>query len=238
MLWPAGVLAAVALAAAGCGGTTAQIGSGASSIVPASAPAYIAIDADPASAQWQTINQLASKFPAKQKAVDSIKKDLSKDDVSWEQDVKPVLQGEFDFVWLDFENNGEDFVGLMQPKDEAKFKELIAKANKSEKDPSNRAVYDKFKGWYVIATKQATIDRFEKQSTTAATTLADDKSFTQSMDRLGNDSVVRAYVNGKTLMKLARRYGGAQLKPYIDKVGTLDWIALRAGATSEGIGFD
>src|SRR5207248_3286126 len=39
MRWLTGVLAATALLAAGCGGTTTQIGSGASSIVPASAPA-------------------------------------------------------------------------------------------------------------------------------------------------------------------------------------------------------
>lgn len=231
MRWPAGVLAAVALAATGCGGTTAQIGTGASSIVPASAPAYIAIDSNPSSSQWQTIDQLASKFPDKQKAVDSIKQDLSKHDVSWEQDVKPVLQGETDFVWLDLNGNGQNFVMLIQPKDEAKFKELVAKA-------SDKPVYDKFRSWYVVAEKQGTIDRFEQQSNAAATTLGDDKAFTQSMDRLGNDSVLRAYVNGKSLMRLARRSGGAQLKPYIDKVGTLDWIALRAGATSEGIGFD
>ena len=231
-------MAAVALLAAGCGGTTAQVGSGASSIVPASAPAFIAIDADPSSQQWQTIDALASKFPDKQKAVDSIKQDLSKDDVSWEQDVRPVLQGEFDFVWLDFENKGQNFVGLMQPRDEAKFKELVAKANKAESDPSNRAVYDKFRGWYVIATKRDTIDRFEQESTAAATSLADEKTFKESMDRLGSDSVVRAYVNGKFLMNLARRYGGAQVKPYLNKFGTLDWIALRMGATSEGVGLD
>src|SRR5207247_1404152 len=45
-------------------------------------------------------------------------------------------------------------------------------------------------------------------------------------------------VNGKFLMNLARRYGGARLRPYIDKVGKLDWIAARLGATSEGIGLD
>jgi hypothetical protein len=233
-----GVLAAIALLAAGCGGTTAHVGSGASSIVPASAPAFIAIDSNPSSAQWQTIDSLASKFPDKQKAVDSIKQDLSKDGVDWAKDVKPVLGDEFDLVWLDFQRNGQNFVGLMQPKDEGKFKQFIEKENKSESDPSNRAVYEKFRGWYVIATKRATIDRFERESNAAASSLADDKSFTQSMDRLGNDSVLRAYVNGKFLMKLARQYGGAQLQPYINKVGTLDWIALRLGATSEGIGLD
>ena len=58
------------------------------------------------------------------------------------------------------------------------------------------------------------------------------------MARLGGNSVVRAYVNGAFLMKLARTYGGAQIQPYLNKLGTLDWIALRLGATSAGIGLD
>ena len=226
-----GVMAAMALLAAGCGGTTAQVASGASSIVPASAPAFVAIDADPSSAQWRTIDELASKFPDKQKAVDAFEQDLGKQDVSWEQDIKPALQGEIDFVWLDFKGNGRNFVMLMQPKNETKFKQLVAKA-------SDKPVYSKFRSWYVVAEKQATIDRFEQQSNAAASTLAADTSFKQSMDRLGSDAVVRAYVNGKFLMRLARQKGGAQLKPYIDKVGKLDWIALRMGATSEGVGLD
>src|SRR6478609_2183263 len=137
-------MAVMALAAAGCGGTTAQVGSGASSIVPASAPAFVAIDADPNSAQWRTIDELASKFPDKQKAVDAFKQDMSKEDVSWDDDVRPVLQGEVDFVWLDFANHGRNFVMLMQPKSDAKFKQLIKKS-------SDHAVYEKFRGWYVIA---------------------------------------------------------------------------------------
>lgn len=233
-----GVLAATALLAAGCGGTTAQPGSGASTIVPASAPAFIAIDSNAASSQWQTINSLASKFPDKQKAVDSIKNDMNKDGVDWAQDVKPALGDEFDVVWLDFENNGENVVGLTQPKDPVKFKALVAKSNAAAKSPGDKVFYDLFKGWAIISPNQKTIDRFEQESGSATSSLADDKSFTQSMDRLGNDSVVRAYVNGKFLMELARKYGGKQAQPYIKKVGTLDWIAARVGATSQGIGFD
>ena len=233
-----GVLAAAAALAAGCGGTTAQTGAGASSIVPASAPAYIAIDSNPDSSQWQTINDLAGKFPDKQKGVDSIKQDLSKEGVDWAKDVKPALGDEFDLVWLDFENDGMNVVGLTQPKDRAKFKALVAKANASAKDSSDKAFYGTFKEWAIIAPTQAVIDRFKRESNAATTMLADDRSFKKSMDRLGSDSVVRAYVNGKFLMKLARRYGGAEVKPYIDKVGTLDWIAARLGATSEGIGLD
>ena len=233
-----GALAATALLAAGCGGTTAQPGSGATSIVPASAPAFIAIDSDAASSQWQTINSLASRFPDKQKGVDSIKRDMRKDGVDWEKDVKPALGQEFDVVWLDFENNGDDVVGLTQPKSQAKFKALVDKTNAAAKSPDDKVFYDTFKGWAIISPKQAVIDRFEQESSSAATMLADDKSFTQSMDRLGKDSVVRAYVNGKFLMGLARKYGGAQVKPYLDKVGTLDWIAARVGVSSEGVGLD
>jgi hypothetical protein len=113
----------------------------------------------------------------------------------------------------------------VQPRDEAKFKQLLAKS-------SDKPAYAKFRGWYVVATKRATIDRFERLSSSATATLADDKTFAQSMNRLGDNSVVRAYVNGKALMQVK------QLRQYADKIGKLDWLALRMGATSEGIGLD
>jgi hypothetical protein len=239
MRWLTGVLAATALLAAGCGGTTAQVGAGASTIVPASAPAFIAVDTNSDSSQWRTINSLAGKFPDKQKGVDSIKSDLRKEGkVDWEKDVKPALGDEFDFVWLDFENDGQNFVGLIQPKNESKFKQLVAKANAAAETPDDHVVSDEFRGWHVIAPEQATIDRFEQLSNSEAKSLADDHAFKQSMERLGEDSVVRAYVNGKFLMNLARRYGGSEIRPYLDKVGTLDWIALRSGATSQGVSLD
>jgi hypothetical protein len=235
--WLSGAAVALALVTAGCGGTTSQIGTGASGLVPASAPAFMAVDTDPGSSQWRTIDALASRFPDKQKAIDSIKSDLSKQGVDWEKDVRPALGSELDFAWLDFNNNGQNFVALAQPKDQAKFEALIRKANASEKKASDRAVYESYKGWEVIAPAQATIDRF-KQASSSEAPLAEQGAFKQAMDRLGGDSVVRAYVNGPFVMKLARTYGGKQIRPYLNKLGTLDWVALRAGATSAGIGLD
>src|SRR5919201_761953 len=87
----AGLLAVLALVLAGCGGTTSDIGAGASDLVPGSAAVFIAVDTDPSSSQWQTVDELASKFPDKQKAIDSIKSDMSKQGVDWEQDVRPAL---------------------------------------------------------------------------------------------------------------------------------------------------
>jgi hypothetical protein len=232
----AAVLFGVAVVASGCGGTQGAA-TGASDLVPASAPVYVAIDTDPASSQWRTVDELAGRFPDEQKGVDALKRELKQQgELDWERDVKPALGKEIDLVWLDLADNGQDLVALMQPKDEGKFKQLVAKANR--KDPSNTAVYDKFHGWEVIADKQATIDRFERASDSRTSNLTDEPAFRHSMDRLGGDAIVRAYVSGAPLMRLARRYSGPSDRSFITKAGTLDWIALRLAAKQSGIGLD
>src|ERR1041384_3893835 len=210
-----GALAAVALLLAGCGGVQGT-GTGASDLVPASTPLYIAVDTDPGSSQWKTVDELGSRFPDKQKGVDALKRSLKNDDqLDWERDVKPALGKEMDFAWLDLQHGAQDFVLLTQPKDEGKFKQLIAKASAS--DPSNKAVYEKVRGWYVLAEKRSTIDRFKRASESAATTLSDDPSFEHSMDRLGGDAIVRAYASGTELMRLVRAYAGPSGRPLINK---------------------
>jgi hypothetical protein len=207
--------------------------------VPATAPAFISIDTDPGSSQWETVDALATKFPDKGKAVDALKKSLRQDSkVDWEKDVKPALGKEADFVWLDFEKGGDNFVGLMQPQDQAAFERLIAKGNASAKKPSDKVAHHKFRGWEVLASDRATIDRFENESDSAAKMLSDESAFKQSMNRLGGDAIVRAYVNGELLTKLVRQQAGPQLTPYLDKAGKLDWIALKVAARSDGIGLD
>jgi len=239
MRWLTGVLAALALVAAGCGGTTAQIGTGASDLVPASAPVFIAVDTDPNSDQWRTVDSLANRFPDKQKGIARIRSELRKDPgVDWDKDVKPAFGDEIDFAWLDFEDNGANFVILTQPHDPAAFKRLVEKANASEDDPSDRVTYNTFRGWYVLSEKQATIDRFKDASDSASRSLSKEPVFKQSMARLGGDAIVRAYINGEAVMDVARKYGGPEIRPYLDKLGKLDWIATRLAATSEGVGLD
>src|SRR6185312_10082827 len=100
------LVAALALVLAGCGGTTGP-GSGGADFVPASAPLYLAINTDLGSSQWDTVNELANKFPDKQKAIDSIKQQLTKNGLDWDEDVKPALGPELDLVMLDF-NHPDD----------------------------------------------------------------------------------------------------------------------------------
>src|SRR5919201_2790445 len=111
----ASALAGAAFLSAGCGGKSG-LGAGAAGIVPASAPAYIAVDTDAGSSQWKTVDELAGRFPDKQKGVDTIKRELRKDlGLAWEHDIKPALGPELDLAWLDFANNGENIVALLRP---------------------------------------------------------------------------------------------------------------------------
>src|SRR5262245_27798596 len=99
---------AASLLVAGCGGKSIDGVRGAS-IVPATAAAFIAIDSDPQSAQWQNANELADKFPSRQKAIAQVEDSLrSESNLDFEKDVEPALGPELDFVWLDFKNDGED----------------------------------------------------------------------------------------------------------------------------------
>lgn len=225
-----------AVLAAGCGRTQGA-GADASDLVPATAPAFVAVDTDPSSSQWRMVDDLASRFPDKQKGVDALKRELkNQDHLDWDRDVKPALGKEIDFVWLDLDNNGQDFVLLTQPNDEGKFKQLIAKANAS--DPSSKVVHEKVQGWEVLAEKQSMLDRFQRERGAAPRTLADEPAFRHSMDRLGSNAVVRAYVSGAEIMHLVRRSAGRGERPFLDKAGSLDWIALKLGATADGISFD
>src|SRR5215204_3003767 len=64
-----GALGVLVFVLAGCGGPTSSVGAGGADIVPADAPAFVTIDTDLDSSQWQTIDQLASRFPDKDKLI-------------------------------------------------------------------------------------------------------------------------------------------------------------------------
>src|SRR6266404_9118882 len=190
----AAVVAAVSLVAA-CGGKGGAGAGGAAGIVPATAPAYIAIDTDLGSSQWKTVDDLSRRFPDRQKAIDSITRDLHKQaGLDFQHDVRPALGPEIDVAWLDFDHNGRDVVGLLQPTDQSAFERLVAKAN--EQDPQSMLVYGKVGDWEVVSETQALIDRFRSESNAAGDMLADDSAFARAMDAVPDDSLVKAYVSG------------------------------------------
>ena len=231
----AGLLALAALAA-GCGSASTAAGEG-SSIVPASVPAYIAIDSDAGSSQWQRVDDLAGRFPDKQKGVDQLERSLRDDlGLDFDKDVKPALGPEIDIVWLDLEEGGNDVVALMQPGDESAFERVVAKGN--AKDPSSKLLYERVDGWEVMSDRQDKIDKFKAMVTPNGPVLSDDPSFAQAMGEYSDDALVKAYVSGPAVMDELRSAIPADATKFVDKLGTLDWVAASVRASPDGIRLD
>jgi Protein of unknown function (DUF3352) len=234
-------LAALALLVAGCGGGSSSKGSASGSaagatVVPASAVAYVSVNSDLGSDQWKKADALSKKFPGRGKALADFQRELAKENLDFQKDVKPALGPELDFAWLDFADGGKNFVLLTQPKDEAKFNALVDKANKS--DPKNKAVTDKVGDWTAVAESQAILDRLK--SAQNGSKLSDDSSFKDAVADLPDEALVKVYVNGGAVRQAVQQ----GLAPSVRQSGllgaaipNLGWLSASASAASNGVGF-
>lgn len=238
----AGLLAALALALAGCGGgsaTTSSSGESGAKLVRADALAFVAIDSDLGSSQWQQLDELSKKFPGRGKALAQLKQGLAENGVDYEKDVKPALGPEVDFA-LAAGSGGKDpsVAGLTKPKDADKFKALIEKLNAHDQDPAAKpAVYKAIEdGWYAISNTQAQIDAVLKSSEGDA--LADNSTFKGALEKLPGEALLKAYVDGRQLNELIQAQSQKSATPFdpstlgLDK---LEFVAASTSAESDGI---
>ena len=134
-------------------------------------------------------------------------------------------------MWLDFENDGSNAVALTKPKDEEKFETLVEKGNRSDTSGSD-LVIDKVGDWTVLSDTQAKIDRFASQAGGAK--LADDEVFNDAMAELPDDTLVKVFAKGKSILGLVREFHGigpAQAQP----AEMADYVAAGLAAEGEGL---
>jgi hypothetical protein len=192
----AALLCGLVLAAPACGGDADDDGttlSGAE-MVPADVPLYVSVDTNLESQQWQAALNLLNKFPGREKLLDMLRTELAAEDVDFERDVRPVLGPELGVVWLD--TNDEDaFVGLMQPKDEAKLAALLRKA-----DPP--LVHTEIDGWTVFSDNQEKLDRFRREQ--PGEKLADSDAYSEAVSSLPEDALLKLYFGGPQVQEEIR----------------------------------
>jgi len=227
--------AALALAAAGCGGgakSGSSTPSGAS-LVRSGAVAFVAIDTDTGSDQWKQLDALAKKFPGRDLAIAGLQSQLGEQGVDWNDDVKPAIGPEVDVAVVGSTTDNASFALLTQPKDEGKFKALVTKMNAKSSD--GPAVYRKVGDWYALSESQRMIDRVLAPKD--AETLADDPAFKEGLSKLADEALVKAYVNTKQLSVLlktapqsASPYGAAG--PALAK---LDSLSAALTAEDDGV---
>lgn len=216
----AALLAGLMLGAAGCGGSdsAATGGGGAASIAPATAAVYVTLNTDVDSDQVDRLEELLAKFPDRGRLLAEIEKSITDEGLSWEADIKPALGETLDLVLLDLD--GEEFVAVLKPGDEAKLKALLAKGD----DPPVTREID---GWTVIAETIAVIDHFETARSDGA--LEDDEQFKDAMDGLPDEALAKLYVDGDAATKAAGQAG---------QKNRLNSFAAALGAESNGLRLD
>ena len=230
----------LAFLVAGCGGGSSNTSAGSSipsgaSLVRSGLVGFVAIDSDTGSDQWQQLDELAKKFPGRDKAIAHIEEELTKQGLDYESDVKPALGPELDLAIV---SAGTDkstrVVGLTRPDDPAKLDTLVEKLNAADSGGHNAVTRRLEDGWYAISVSQLAITSVLVGDRTP---LADDDTFVRAMGKLPADTLVKAFVDGKRLDALASQADAkvGSLDPALLGLDNLDYLAVSASAEDDGI---
>jgi hypothetical protein len=205
------LLAALLVAACGGGGGGSKPSSSGGGSVPAgadfapmSAPGFVSVATDVGGSQWKAADDLLKKFPGRAQLIGLIEKSLAKQQLDFEQDIKPALGPETDIGILRFKGSTGNAVVAAQPQDESKFTALLNKlATGDKKKPVTRKVGD----WTLASDSQVALDA--AAAAHDGSSLQDNAVFKEAMGDLAGDSLVKVWVNGAALSGLAKgRTGG------------------------------
>jgi hypothetical protein len=224
----ASALAALALVAAGCGSSRAGVagspplGVDAAKLVPADALAFVSVDTDQSSQQWQALDTLTNGLPLRTELLTKLRAALSKQGLDYANDVKPALGHEVDVAVLKITNGKPDAIALLHPDDESKLNALVSKLSTS----SEHYTVQQIGGWSVVADSA---DSFSAvNAAKSGRSLADTKGYAAARSALGGDVLARAYANGSALAQLPelKRLGAS---------GAPDWVGATAGVDGNAL---
>lgn len=182
------VVAALSLPAVGCGEGSSPGAAGAS-VAPAATQVFVSVDTSFDSSEWEAARSLLGKFPDGDRAVDWVLGELGGKGVDFEEDVKPALGPETDFVALDVAGDGK-VVGLTQPEDKAKLEALLSKSDEP-------LVSREIDGWVAFSDTEANLDEFERLR--ADGTLQDYGEYQKVSGEVANDGIAHVFVAGTAL---------------------------------------
>jgi hypothetical protein len=226
----AAALAAFAVVAGGCGsgGSTgvasgATLGLSAAQLVPPDATAFVSVDSNLGSAQWQRVNDLTKNFSTK--PIDKINAELQKKGLSWKDDVEPALGDELDVAAFGTGNNLE-YVAYTKPDDAAKLSALAAKLGEG----SDKYTVEQIGGWSVVADSQELFDK--ARAAANGSSLADSAAFKAAWSSVPGDALARAYVSGAATTA-TKRFGTLKLAG-----GKADWYGARVSASANALRLD
>jgi hypothetical protein len=180
----------------GCGADERARTADGAEIAPADVPVFVSIDSDLSSDQWQQVDELLNRFPARSMLISELRSTMKESaGLDYEDEVKPALGDEVNLVWLDFANGGSNVVGLTKPKDEDAFRRMVEKGNGTGPDD---LICEELDGWFVCADARAKIERFRGWS--GGEKLADDERYNDALAELPDPALVHVYVRGQSIV--------------------------------------
>ena len=142
--------------------------------------AFVAIDSDLRSEEWQDVDELLRKFPGRQRFLTLVQDELRAEELEWERDLDPAVGAEVDVAVAG--TTSEDVVvdALTRPDDPAALERLV------EKEDPPLVLRELGDGWHAVAEKQADFDRV--LAADGAETLDDSDSYDEAMGKLEDDA--------------------------------------------------
>jgi hypothetical protein len=201
----------LALLGGGCGSAASTSGSGsdAASLVPPEALAFVHVDGNIDSDQWQVVEDLTG-------GLTMLRKEYG--------DIRPAIGDEIDFAVLEARSGEAETIALARPDDEAKLRALAAKFDRDQE----HYTVEQIGGWSVVADSKDAFDSVRRAE--SGLSLADVDNFQSAMTAVEGDSLVTAYADPPRLEEVLGELGG------LSKVsGARSWIAARVYAKDDAV---
>ena len=201
------------LVAAGCGNSTAATGTSsgtdAASLVPASALAYVSVDANLDSQSWQVVSDLVGPIGT---------------GADYKRDIHPALGDRVNLAVLGVDNGKPEAVAIVQPTDVAKLQALAKKFDQG----TEHYTVENIGGWSVVADSAAAFQAVRDAST--GSSLADSADFKSAMSQVGGAAFAMAYASGSGAEQLP-----AKLRALVRAAGSPRWVAARITADKSAL---
>jgi hypothetical protein len=221
-------LAALVLSTAACGSSGSSIagapGGDAARLVPRDALAFVSVNADLDTKQWQRLDDLTRGLPARERIVRMVHEALAKEQLDFDRDVRPGIGPELDLAVLGVENGEPEVVALAQPEDEAKLKSLAYLYSTG----SDHYTVEEVGDWSVVADSRKAFE--DVRAARDGRSLSDQPPFQAASSQLGDDAIARVYVDGAAARRLP-----PDLRSFVRAAGNPAWAAASLVVEDEAL---
>lgn len=240
------VLLAGAALAVGCSGEDSSGGALESTLayVPQSTPFAVAIDTDVEGERFQALDDILARFPSLPDIQQLLQEEVEQGagDVSYEEDVKPLLGNPFVFSAIDPDSllgDSGEFVGVLQVEDTDALDRVLEKAGaREEGEVAGATIYEDEDGGAYGVEGDMMVLATSRESLEASLERADGddhldlETFERGLEGLPKEALLRTYVDLQAL--IGQEPEGEQAQQ-VEWVGALRTLGITATAAEDAV---